>query len=175
MKKVILSILFIICITACGRDLNTKTITINIDTDTFILHNEALKYPMNLGQLEYREYKLKHNIEPLKRKEGRGIALYYRDRKEPIGVLIRHKEDISIKDASDYSVVYIRVNKSNDLNLEVFDIDFNTTYQEVLDKFKIKPEKKLDELTIENKNMEVILEFKKDIINSIKVIEKEAI
>ena len=175
MKRIVLFLLSLVFITSCGRDLNTKTITINDDTDTFILNNEALKYPMNLGQLEYREYKPKHNIEPLKRKEGRGIALYYRDRKEPIGVLIRHKENIAIKDSSDYSVVYIRVNKSNDLNLEVFDIDFNTTYQEVLDKFKIKPEKKLDELTIENKNMEVILEFKKDIINSIKVIEKEAL
>lgn len=175
MKRIVLFLLSLVFITSCGRDLNTKTITINDDADTFILNNEALKYPMNLGQLEYREYKPQHNIEPLKQEEGRGIALYYRDRKEPIGVLIRHKENIATKDANDYSVVYIRVNKSNDLNLEVFDIDFNTTYQEVLDKFKIKPEKKLDELTIENKNMEVILEFKKDIINSIKVIEKEAL
>lgn len=164
-KKVLLFFM-IIFLSSCKN--NKENIQINKNTKVFV-DNQQIDFPLQLNQFLNNNFEYTNDIIPLEGNNLFGLKLDKND--SFIEVWLKNENPKKVKKKSDYEVIYINIKNNQNIKVEVDDITFDTSYDDLLKKLNLDKKTKTDKITINDKNKTIELIIKNKKINSINIIK----
>ena len=164
--KKILLFFMIIFLSSCKN--NKENIQINKNTKVFI-DNQQINFPIQLNQFLNNNFEYTNDIIPLEDNNLFGLKL---DKNNGfMEVWLKNENPEKVKKKSDYEIIYINIKNNQNIKVEVDDITFDTSYDDLLKKLNLDKKTKTDKITINDKNKTIELIIKNKKINSINIIK----
>lgn len=164
--KKILLFFMIIFLSSCKN--NKENIQINKNTKVFI-DNQQINFPIQLNQFLNNNFEYTNDIIPLEDNNLFGLKL---DKNNGfMEVWLKNENPEKVKKKSDYEIIYINIKNNQNIKVEVDDITFDTSYDDLLKKLNLDKKIKTDKITINDKNKTIEFNIKNKKINSINIIK----
>jgi len=164
--KKILLFFMIIFLSSCKN--NKENIQINKNTKVFI-DNQQINFPIQLNQFLNNNFEYTNDIIPLEDNNLFGLKL---DKNNGfMEVWLKNENPEKVKKKSDYEIIYINIKNNQNIKVEVDDITFDTSYDDLLKKLNLDKKTKTDKITINDKNKTIEFNIKNKKINSINIIK----
>jgi hypothetical protein len=156
----------IIFLSSCKN--NKENIQINKNTKVFI-DNQQINFPIQLNQFLNNNFEYTNDIIPLEDNNLFGLKL---DKNNGfMEVWLKNENPEKVKKKSDYEIIYINIKNNQNIKVEVDDITFDTSYDDLLKKLNLDKKTKTDKITINDKNKTIEFNIKNKKINSINIIK----